>query len=77
MSRSLEVNRRASAWSYVFGGVGVAAACVTPVVATGTWLLLTDGGLAADVATTGDLMPLVTAIAETLGEALRDLLAYL
>jgi hypothetical protein len=69
--------RPRGAWSYVFGGVGVAAACVTPVVATGTWLLLTDAGLATDVATSGDLMPLVTAIVDTLGEALRDLLAYL
>jgi cytochrome c-type biogenesis protein CcmH/NrfG len=68
---------RSRAWSYAFGGVGVVAACVTPVVATGAWLLLTDGEIAADVATSGDLMPLALAIAETLGEALRDLLAYL
>lgn len=53
------------------------AACVTPVVATGAWLLLTDGEIAADVASSGDLMPLALVIAETLGEALRDLLAYL
>lgn len=77
MSTSFPITHRKSAWSYVFGGVGVMAACVTPIVATGAWLLLTDGGLAADVATHGDLMPLVTAIAETIGEALRDLLAYL
>ena len=52
-------------------------ACVTPVVATGAWLLLTDAEMAADVARSGDLMPLALAIAETLGLALRDLLAYL
>ena len=68
---------RSRAWSYVFGGVGVVAACITPVVATGVWLLLTDGEMAADVAASRDLMPLALAIAETLGEALRDLLAYL
>ena len=68
---------RSRAWSYVCGGVGVVAACVTPVVATGAWLLLTDGAMAADVATSGELMPLALAIAVTLGEALRDLLAYL
>ncbi len=49
---------RSRAWSYAFGGVGVVAACVTPVVATGAWLLLTDGEMAADVASSGDLMPL-------------------
>ena len=68
---------RSRAWSYAFGSVGVVAACVTPVVATGAWLLLTDGEIAADVASSGDLMPLALAIAETLGEALRDLVAYL
>ena len=68
---------RSRAWSYAFGGVGMVAACVTPVVATGAWLLLTDGEMAADVAANGDLMPLALAIAETLGEALRGLLAYL
>jgi len=73
MSPASAVSVRARAWSYVLGGVGVLAACVTPVVATGTWLLLTDPGLASDVAENGELMPLALAIAETL----RDLLAYL
>ena len=68
---------RSRAWSYACGGVGVVAACVTPVVATGAWLLLTNGEIAADVASSGDLMPLALAIAETLGQALRDLLAFL
>ena len=77
MSPSTAITTRSRAWGYVFAGVGVLAACVTPVVATGTWLLLTDSGLATDVATSGDLMPLAWAIADTLGEALRSLLAYL
>ena len=65
------------AWAYAFGGAGVVALCVTPVVATGAWLLLTDTDLAAGVASNGDLVPLAWAIVNTLGEALRDLLAYL
>ncbi len=77
MSPPPAVSRRAHAWSYVLGGVGVIAAGVAPVVGTGTWLLLTDAGLVTDVAMHGDLMPLALAIADTLGEALRDLLAYL
>lgn len=77
MSPTSAVSSPARAWSYVLRGAGVFAACATPVVATGAWLLLTDAGLASDVAENGDLMPLALAIAETLGEALRDLLAYL
>ena len=77
MSPAVAATARARAWSYTLGGAAVLAACVTPVVATGTWLLLTDPGLASDVAENGELMPLALAIAETLGEALRDLLAYL
>jgi hypothetical protein len=77
MSPTATVSIRARAWSYVMGGVCVLAACVTPVVATGTWLMLTDAGLAVDVAKSGDYMPLALAIADTLGEAFRSLLAYL
>ncbi len=71
------VRSRTRAWSYVVAGAALAAAGVTPVVATGAWLLLTDPGLGAGVATSGDLMPLAWAIADTLSEALRDLLGYL
>jgi hypothetical protein len=77
MSPSSAVGRRARAWSYLVGGGAVLVAFVVPVVATGTWLLLTDAGLASDLAVNGDLMPLALAIVDTLGEALRDLLAYL
>ena len=65
------------AWAYALGSAGVVAVGVTPVVATGAWLLLTDTDLAAGVASNGELMPLAWAIVSTLGEALRDLLAYL
>ncbi len=71
------VSSRPRVWSYVVAGAVLAAAGVTPVVATGAWLMLTDAGLATDVASSGDLMPLAWAIVDTLGEALRDLLAYL
>ncbi len=77
MSPSSAISRRTHSWSYVLGGVGVLAAAITPLVAVGTWLLLTDAELATDVAVTGDLMPLALAIAGTLGEALRGLVAYL
>ena len=63
--------------SYALTGAGVLAACATPIAALGVWLLLTDPVVAADVATTGDLLPLARAIADTLGDALRDVLAYL
>ena len=77
MAPSTVISPRSRTWSYVLSGTAVVAACVAPVVATGAWLMLTDAGLATDVATTGDLMPLAWAIADTLGEALRSLLAYL
>ena len=77
MSPPSAVSSRARAWSYLVGGGAVLTACVVPVVATGTWLLLTDAGLASDVAENGELMPLALAIVDTLGDALRDLLAYL
>ncbi len=57
--------------------VGVVALCVTPVVAVGAWLVMSDPAVAADVATEGDLWPIVRAIVETVGEAVRDLLAML
>jgi len=55
--------------------IGVAALCVTPVVAVGAWLVMTDPAVAADVAAEGELWPIVRAIVETVGDAVRDLLA--
>jgi hypothetical protein len=55
--------------------IGVVALCVTPVVAVGAWLVMTDPAVAADVAAEGELWPIVRAIVETVGDAVRDLLA--
>ncbi|MEZ5293684.1 MAG: hypothetical protein R2745_21550 [Vicinamibacterales bacterium] len=54
--------------------LGVAAVCVTPIVAAGAWLLVTDPVLAADVAATGDPWPLVRAIADAIGDVMRYVL---
>lgn len=55
--------------------LGVLALSVTPVVSVGAWLVMSDPAVAADVAAEGDLWPIVRAIAETIGDAVRDLLA--
>ena len=60
--------------SRVVLAAGVLALCVTPVVSVGAWLVMSDPAVAADVAAEGDLWPLVRAIVETVGEAVRDLL---
>lgn len=57
--------------------LGVVALCVTPVVAVGAWLVMSDPAVVADVAAEGDLWPLVRAIVETVGDAFRDLLRLL
>lgn len=56
---------------------GVMALCVTPVVAVGAWLVMSDPVVAADIAADGDLWPLVRAIADTVGEAVRALISLL
>ena len=50
---------------------------VTTTIALGSWLMLTDPAVAADVAAAGDLMPLMHAIVDRLRSALVDWLAYL
>ena len=55
--------------------ISVVALCVTPVVAVGAWLVMTDPAVAADVAAEGELWPIVRAIVETVGDAVRDLLS--
>jgi hypothetical protein len=57
--------------------VMVGVACLTPVAAVGTWVLLTDAEVAAEVAGSGDLWPLAAAIARGLGQALIRLVSYL
>lgn len=55
-------------------GLSLVALVVTPMVAVGVWLVVSDPALAADLAVDGDVWPLVRAVAETLGRALRALL---
>jgi hypothetical protein len=56
---------------------GIVAATLAPVAAVGTWLLVTDPEVAAEVAADSSVLPLVEAIADTLGRALMKLVAYL
>lgn len=56
---------------------GLVSAALAPVAAVGTWLLFTDPAVAGEVAADGSVLPLVKAIAETLGRALVRLLVYL
>jgi hypothetical protein len=56
---------------------GLTAMVLAPVTAVGTWLLFTDPNVAGEVAADGSFVPLVTAIAETLGKAIVKLLVYL
>jgi hypothetical protein len=56
---------------------GIVAATLAPVAAVGTWLLVTDPEVAGEVAADRSVLPLVEAIAETLGRALVKLVAYL
>lgn len=60
--------------SRVFLALGVTTLVVAPVVSVGAWLVMSDPALAADVAAEGDLWPIVRAIVETLGAAVRDVL---
>lgn len=60
--------------SRVILALGALVLSVTPVVSLGAWLVMSDPAVAADVAAEGDLWPIVRAIAETLGDAVRDLL---
>lgn len=54
--------------------LGVASACLAPVVAVGAWLLMTDPALATDIAVSGDPWPLVEAIADAISEFLQRVL---
>jgi hypothetical protein len=55
-------------------GIG---AVLTSVTGLSAWLVLSDPAVAADVAASGDLMPLMEAIVERLRSALAGWLAYL
>ena len=56
---------------------GLVSAALAPVAAVGTWLLFTDPNVAGEVAADGSVVPLMAAIAETLGRAFVKLLVYL
>lgn len=56
---------------------GLVSVVLAPVAAVGTWLLFTDPEVAGEVAAEGSVLPLVSAIAESLGRALVKLLVYL
>jgi hypothetical protein len=55
-------------------GIGASLTSVTGLAA---WLVLSDPAVAADIAASGDLMPLMEAIVESLRSALAGWLAYL
>jgi hypothetical protein len=56
---------------------GIVAACLTPVAAVGTWLLVTDAEVAGEVAAAGSLLPIANAIAQAVGRAIVSALVYL
>jgi putative flippase GtrA len=58
----------------LFGVVGVVAAAVAGAT---IWLLLTDPVTVADAVSTGEVSPLVRALAGVLADAFRDLIKYL
>jgi hypothetical protein len=55
-------------------GIGASLSSVTGL---GAWLVLSDPAVAVDVAASGDLVPLMEAIVESLRSALAGWLAYL
>jgi hypothetical protein len=59
-----------------FGVLGLSAVCAAPLVAITLWLLLTDPVTAGHVADSGDLFPVVQALAIAVGKAIVSMLAY-
>ena len=76
MDRPAQHPRR-SWFLVVVSTAGIVAACLTPVAAVGTWLLVTDAEVAGEVAAEGSLMPVANAIAHAVGRAILSALAYL
>jgi hypothetical protein len=76
MDRPAQHHRRS--WPLVaVTTLGLVAACLTPVAAVGTWLLVTDAEIAGEVAAAGSLMPIAKAIAQAVGRAIISALVYL
>lgn len=74
MSRA---RRRRSLGSLSFGLVGLIGLLATIMAGATIWLVLTDPVTVAESVDTGEVSPLVRALATTIFEALRDLLKYL
>ena len=68
---------RRSWFLVVVSTAGIVAACLTPVAAVGTWLLVTDAEVASEVAAAGSLLPIANAIAQAVGRAIISALVYL
>lgn len=69
---------RSFSWSsLVMRALALVTALVTPVTGLGAWLLLADPAVAADVAASGDLWPLVEAVVDVLSTALRRSIEFL
>lgn len=65
-------HRRRLSWSLLaIRLTAFVTALVTPVTGLGAWLLLADPAVAADVAASGDLWPLLEAVMDVLSHALR------
>jgi len=58
----------------LFGVVGLVAAALAGAT---VWLLVTDPVTVADAVSTGEVSPLMRALAVVLADALRDLVKYL
>ncbi len=58
----------------LFGVVGIVAAALAGAT---IWLLVTDPVTVADAVATGEVSPLMRALAGVLADALRDLVKYL
>ena len=58
----------------LFGVVGLVAAALAGAT---IWLLVTDPVTVADAVATGEVSPLMRALASVLADALRDLVKYL
>jgi len=56
---------------------GAIAVGLAPAAAAGTWLLVTDPAVAADVAVKGNLWPVAEALVKIVGRAIADVLVYL
>jgi hypothetical protein len=64
-------------WRRLFSFVSVSSVMLAPVGALSLWLMISDPVTAAAVMERGDLLPVLSALAQVLGKALVSLLALL